>query len=389
MNYGNMLNIVIVGPNSSGKTTLYNSYMNQDKEDNEYLTQSLGYTTSTRNIELNKQLITISLFDLTNINEPLGITKGLDRNVDGYIVLYSITSLSTFEDVSDWIARIKECSYLPLMILVGNKSDLALERKVGNEESVDLAKKHSIKYYELSAKYNINVNETIKEFIEVLLIESNRIKELNRTNDSNQDNPANVTTVENEYEKPLEGMIMKSLMIGDSGVGKTSLLYSYTDKKNMKASTFVKSIIYKLKEIKFSSQDVTLQIFDFPSRFDVKKNVEYFRDCAVIYLIYSISNRNSFNEIKNYFNQIQKENRIVLLCLIGNMNDQTTKREVSTEEGKEFAKKNSIPFYELNCFNSEETLRKPFELFVAGYISKEKERTRIDRESTGLTKYKK
>jgi small GTP-binding protein len=83
------------------------------------------------------------------------------KNGQGFVLVYSITSQSTFNDLQDLreqILRVKDTEDVP-MILVGNKCDLEDERVVGKDQGQQLARSWNCEFLETSAKQKINVNE--------------------------------------------------------------------------------------------------------------------------------------------------------------------------------------------------------------------------------------
>lgn len=83
------------------------------------------------------------------------------RTGDGFIVVYAINSVTTWNEVTELrnqILRAKDVSTVP-MVLVGNKCDLEQDRKISREQGMELATKWSCAFIEASAKANINVEE--------------------------------------------------------------------------------------------------------------------------------------------------------------------------------------------------------------------------------------
>lgn len=79
----------------------------------------------------------------------------------GFLLVYSITAMSTFNDLEDWreqILRIKDNANVPI-ILVGNKADCVSDRQVPTEKGQELAKKWNCLFFETSAKTKYNLNE--------------------------------------------------------------------------------------------------------------------------------------------------------------------------------------------------------------------------------------
>lgn len=97
------------------------------------------------------------------------------KNGQGFLLVYSITAQSTFNDLQDLreqILRVKDTDDVP-MILVGNKCDLEDERIVSKEQGMNLARHfNNCEFLETSAKAKINVNE----------IFCNLVRQINRKN---------------------------------------------------------------------------------------------------------------------------------------------------------------------------------------------------------------
>ena len=83
------------------------------------------------------------------------------KNGQAFILVYSITSLSTFNDLIDLkkqIERVKNSTNVP-MCLIGNKCDLESDRVVTNEMAAELADKWGIPHFEASARSKVNVDK--------------------------------------------------------------------------------------------------------------------------------------------------------------------------------------------------------------------------------------
>ena len=84
------------------------------------------------------------------------------KNGQGFILVYSITSQATFNDlidIKDQIMRVKDVGDDIPMVLVGNKNDLEDERVVGKQNGEALARSFGCTFLEASAKLQVNVNE--------------------------------------------------------------------------------------------------------------------------------------------------------------------------------------------------------------------------------------
>lgn len=89
------------------------------------------------------------------------------KNGQGFLLVYSITAQSTFNDLQDLreqILRVKDTDDVP-MILVGNKCDLEDERVVGKDQGQNLARHFNCAFLETSAKSKISVNEIFYDLV--------------------------------------------------------------------------------------------------------------------------------------------------------------------------------------------------------------------------------
>ena len=85
----------------------------------------------------------------------------------GFLVVYSITARSTFEEVEGWVFRLVERrreKKIP-MVLCGNKCDLEKYRQVEREEGEELARALNCPFFESSAKELVNVEECFRELV--------------------------------------------------------------------------------------------------------------------------------------------------------------------------------------------------------------------------------
>merc|ERR1712176_1275468 len=92
------------------------------------------------------------------------ITSSYYRGAHGIIVVFDVTSPETFNNVQKWLQEIDRyaCENVH-KLLVGNKCDLASERKVKTEEAKDFADQLNLNFLEPSAKDSTNVEEAFSK----------------------------------------------------------------------------------------------------------------------------------------------------------------------------------------------------------------------------------
>mmetsp|Transcript_25739 Transcript_25739/g.45214 ORF Transcript_25739/g.45214 Transcript_25739/m.45214 type:complete len:210 (+) Transcript_25739:590-1219(+) len=149
-------------------------------------------------------------------------------------------------------------------------------------------------------------------------------------------------------------VLLKILLIGNSGVGKSCLLMRYAD--NSFVDTFFNTIgvDFKIKTITLQDKVVKLQIWDTAGqeRFRTITST-YYRGAHGIVVVYDVTDRESFESVRMWMGEIGRYASDGVNCMIiGNKNDMANKRAVSFEEGNELATKLKLPFIETSAKDS-------------------------------------
>ena len=158
--------------------------------------------------------------------------------------------------------------------------------------------------------------------------------------------------------------LFKLLLIGNSGVGKSSLLFRFSENIWEKefiptiGVDFVSSIIHfnskniqKLKSLEVDGKKVKLQIWDTAGQ-ERFKNIQasYYKGANGVLVVYDITNRESFEHLNSWLIEIEKNgNKNVYKLLIGNKADLEENRDIKKEEGQEFASINGMEFFETSA----------------------------------------
>ncbi|KAI8057321.1 ras-2 [Syncephalis plumigaleata] len=162
--------IVVLGFRAVGKSTLTVQFVENHFVDSYYPTIE---NTFTKAIKYNGQEYQCEIIDTAGQDEFSILNSRHAVGIHGYVLVYSITSKSSLEMVKiirDKIVNYTGSEWVP-MVLVGNKSDLHLQRQVSEEEGRELANQWSCQWTEASAKHNQNINL----IFEMLLAESEKL----------------------------------------------------------------------------------------------------------------------------------------------------------------------------------------------------------------------
>uniref|UniRef100_A0A3Q0R5N8 small monomeric GTPase n=1 Tax=Amphilophus citrinellus TaxID=61819 RepID=A0A3Q0R5N8_AMPCI len=145
--------------------------------------------------------------------------------------------------------------------------------------------------------------------------------------------------------------LFKLLLIGDSGVGKTCVLFRFSE--DAFNSTFISTIgiDFKIRTIELDGKKIKLQIWDTAGQERFRTiTTAYYRGAMGIMLVYDITNEKSFDNIKNWIRNIEEHaSADVERMVLGNKCDVNDKRQVSKERGEKLALEYGIKFMETSA----------------------------------------
>ena len=145
--------------------------------------------------------------------------------------------------------------------------------------------------------------------------------------------------------------IFKVLLLGNSDVGKSSLLLRFVDSLWNDAFVPTIGVDFKVKTLEINNKKVKMQIWDTAGQERFRTVVStYFRGAHGILLLYDVTNKDSFKNLENWLIEIEKNSSDkVLKILVGNKCDLSDDREIQTEEGQAFAVRNGMEFMETSA----------------------------------------
>ncbi|XP_048734387.1 ras-related protein Rab-1A-like isoform X2 [Ostrea edulis] len=141
--------------------------------------------------------------------------------------------------------------------------------------------------------------------------------------------------------------VFKILLIGDSGVGKSSLMLKFT----------------KIRTLEIDGKTVRLQIWDTAGQERFKTiTTAYYRNANGILVVYDMTDKDTFQNVKKWLEDVDHySSEKVYKVLVGNKADLQPKRMVDYPEAKNFADQHNIPLIE----TSAKTSNNVEQLFVA------------------------
>ena len=144
----------------------------------------------------------------------------------------------------------------------------------------------------------------------------------------------------------------KVIFVGDANTGKTSIINRIIDNPFNETYEVSIGIDFMSKNIRFRGQNIKIQIWDSAGQEKYKGLIpSYVRNSSIVFLIYDVSTKTSFDNIPNWINFIRNiETTTLVLC--GNKID-ITEREVKKEDGEALAQKEGIAFFEASAKTGE------------------------------------
>ena len=145
--------------------------------------------------------------------------------------------------------------------------------------------------------------------------------------------------------KNKEPIYCKMILIGDSGVGKTSIINRYLNEFQKNISPTICTSFFNKIEI-INDYKIKFQIWDTVGQEKYRSlNSLFFKDAHICLMVYDITKESSFRSIKDYWHQAIINNGLegVIFGIAGNKNDLYMNEKVDKNEVKEFCKEiNSI-----------------------------------------------
>ena len=143
----------------------------------------------------------------------------------------------------------------------------------------------------------------------------------------------------------------KMIIIGDSAVGKSSLIGLYHRNELAQHQQATLSCEYLIHSESVNGRPVKLLIWDTAGQEKYRTMTQtYLRGAKGILLVYSVADRASFDNVRRWMDDVVNTCSAYSLVLIGNKCDLVDARTVSSEEGGALAASLGVPFFETTLF---------------------------------------
>jgi len=193
-------------------------------------------------------------------------------------------------------------------------------------------------------------------------------------------------SIEEEYYD----LKIRLMLIGDSNVGKTSIIKRYCNNQFSPSYISTVGIDFETKYLRLNGKIINLQIWDTAGQERYKvlaKN--YYKNSDGFIIVYDITDKKSFNNVANWITQIKDSASENVKCvLLGNKCDLEELRQVDINQGKDLANNYQLKFYETSAQKGN-NIQKVFTDLVKGFLNddnfvNDSERSSISTEQRNL-----
>ena len=148
------------------------------------------------------------------------------------------------------------------------------------------------------------------------------------------------------------------LLIGDSSVGKTSLIQRYANGIFKEEYLATVGLDFYTKQETINNINVLVRLWDTAGQERFKSlTPNYFKNAEGVIITYDITSSQSFENLKFWINSIKtnlgEKNIIIPIIIVGNKLDMEDMRDITREEAEKFAKENKYKYFETSAKTGE------------------------------------
>ena len=157
--------VLLLGDSTVGKTCFLMRFTENTFQEIHMSTIGLDYRFKKMTLE-NQEVATVQIWDTAGQDRFRAITKNYYKGAHGILLIYDVTNQKSFDNVKNWVGQIREnASEKAIIYIVGNKVDDSTHRVVSKEQGEETAKEFNLKFFEASAKEDINIAPTFQALV--------------------------------------------------------------------------------------------------------------------------------------------------------------------------------------------------------------------------------
>jgi len=159
-----VVRLLTLGDSGAGKSSLLMRYTQNDFS-SEYM-PTIGIDFRLKTVEIDGKVVKVQVWDTAGQERFRTITHNYYRGAHGIALIYDVTQESSFINIRKWIQDVHTYAEQSVnIVLIGNKCDLEQKKVVDSQRGTSLAEEYDIKFFETSAKADINVQAAFSSLV--------------------------------------------------------------------------------------------------------------------------------------------------------------------------------------------------------------------------------
>ena len=148
-------------------------------------------------------------------------------------------------------------------------------------------------------------------------------------------------------DKTQNDIYIKVLVVGDVEVGKTTIFNQFTKHEFYPSYSPTTGYNFFFVKLKTNNKVMKLHIWDTSGNPSYRANcLQWFRNSELCIVVYSVTNLDSFNNVKIWINDLRANNSEAPIVLLGNQSDDEENRAVTKEMGEKIKEEYNLEFFE-------------------------------------------
>ena len=150
-------------------------------------------------------------------------------------------------------------------------------------------------------------------------------------------------------------LTFKFILVGDSGVGKTSMCKMFCESVFEENQTQTIGLEFARRFVDIRGTSIKIQFWDTAGQERFRSITKsYFRSAAAVFVVYDVTNRNTFNSVVDWINDaVNLSPPKSVKVMVGNKTDLLSRREVPGVEAKDLAEKHGFAYFETSALSGE------------------------------------
>lgn len=369
------IKMILLGETAVGKTSIISRYVEDNFSDNVMSSTSMTYVQ--KKLVINKQKIQLNIWDTIGQEKFRSLSKLFFKDTKIVVLVYSITSLASFEGLDYWMNLYKETiGDEAILGVIGNKSDLFLEQEVDENKAIEFAEKNGGFFELISAKENkIGLDNYITKLVTEYLKKNPNFNKGKKKNiklkhddgEGTEELKAGCCAGEKNKRKIRKyGMIQKdensiinAVFLGENSVGKTCIINRIKKKDFNPSETHTEQFsefIYKYNKNKMKL-DIKIHDIDNEKK-KTKEFIDILKNSNIFFLVYDVKSKKSLDSIEYWIEVVTKLKDNInkdLFFILANKSDKSDGNENNEmiSEGRNIATDNKFMFKSISAKDDE------------------------------------